>query len=247
MTALQPASSQAPAQATGQALAEIPEADAETVSRWLDENEAILVDVRETSEYEQEHIPGSMLVPLSVFNPDRFPRITGKTLVLHCAVGKRSAAAALQLRKAGYLPPAINLTGGIRAWKDAGLHTEIQDLAPIEGHEPAPAPATAPHADSTGDEGPAVHPGRVLVTEYMEPLGISQERLAADLDVAPRMIWEVAEGMRPVDTDLAFRLARYFSTCEEFWLRLQMAFDLEKARHDLGGKINSRIKPVKAA
>jgi len=243
MTALQAASVQTPAQA----LADIPEVDAETVNRWLDEDQAILVDVRETSEYEQEHIPGSMLVPLSVFNPERFPRITGKKLVLHCAVGKRSAAAALQLRKAGYLPPAINLAGGIRAWKDAGLHTEIQDLAPIVGHQPAPAPASAPHADSAENEGPAVHPGRVLVTEYMEPLAISQERLAADIDVAPRQIWEVVEGVRPVDTDLAFRLARYFSTCEEFWLRLQMAFDLEKARHDLGGKINRRIKPVKAA
>ena len=75
------------------------EVDADTVNSWLDGQQAVLVDVRETTEYEQEHIPGSVLVPLSVLDPERFPWITAKKLVFHCAVGKRSAAAAKQLMK----------------------------------------------------------------------------------------------------------------------------------------------------
>ncbi|NQU56784.1 MAG: rhodanese-like domain-containing protein, partial [Rhodospirillales bacterium] len=69
---------------------ELEEADVETVARWLANGEALLVDVRETSEFEQEHIPGAMLVPLSMLDADTFPRITIKKLVLHCAIGKRS-------------------------------------------------------------------------------------------------------------------------------------------------------------
>ena len=109
------------------------EVDAETVNNWLDGQQAVLVDVRETTEYEQEHIPGSVLVPLSVFDPERFPWITAKKLVFHCAVGKRSAAAAKQLMQEGH-PQLYNLAGGINAWKEAGLVTEIQFI-----------PAAAPH------------------------------------------------------------------------------------------------------
>lgn len=212
------------------------EAGAPTVYRWLENNEAILVDVRETSEYEQEHIPGSLLLPLSAFDPERFPRIEGKKLVLHCAVGKRSAAAQIQLRKTGYRPPAINMAGGLRAWKDAGLPTEIQDTIPPEA-SPGPGVALLP-ADM-----PAYHPGRVLVEEYLGPLGVSRARLARDIGVAPKRIGDVVRGKRRIDADLAFRLARYFSTCEEFWLRLQMAFDLDKARHEMGARIRREIKP----
>lgn len=212
------------------------EAGVQTVYRWLENNEAVLVDVRETSEYEQEHIPGSLLVPLSAFDPERFPRIEGKKLVLHCAVGKRSAAALIQLCKTGYQPPAINMTGGIRAWKDAGLPTEIQDTIPLDA-SPGPGVALLP-ADA-----PAHHPGRVLVDEYLDPLGISQARLARDIGVAPKRIGDIVHGKRRIDADLAFRLARYFSTCEEFWLRLQMAFDLDKARHEIGARVRREIKP----
>jgi rhodanese-related sulfurtransferase len=105
------------------------EVDANTVDGWLEGQQAVLVDVRETTEYEQEHIPGSVLVPLSVFDPERFPWITNKKLVFHCAVGKRSAAAAKQLMKEGH-PQLYNLAGGIQAWKEAGLITEIQFIPP---------------------------------------------------------------------------------------------------------------------
>ncbi len=211
------------------------EATVLTVYRWLENNEAILIDVRETSEYEQEHIPGSLLVPLSALNPERFPRIEGKKLVLHCAVGKRSAAAQIQLCKTGHQPPAINMTGGLRAWKDAGLPTEIQDTIPPEADRARIAllPTNAP----------AHHPGHVLIKEYLGPLGISQARLARDIGVAPKRISDIVHAKRRVDADLAFRLARYLSTCEEFWLRLQMVFDLDKTRHEMGARIRREIKP----
>ncbi len=210
-----------------------------TVYRWLESNQAILVDVRETSEYEQEHIPGSLLAPLSTLDPKRFPRIEAKKLVLHCAIGKRSAAAQIQLWKTGYQPPAINMTGGLRAWKDAGLPTEIQDLIPPE----TPPEHTALLAADT----PAHHPGRVLVDEYLGPLGISQAGLARDIGVAPRRIGDIIHARRGIDAGMAFRLARYFSTCEEFWLRLQMAFDLDKARHEIGARVRRQIKPRQGA
>ena len=81
------------------------EVDANTVDGWLEGQQAVLVDVRETTEYEQEHIPGSVLVPLSVFDPERFPWITNKKLVFHCAVGKRSAAeiGRASCRERGYI------------------------------------------------------------------------------------------------------------------------------------------------
>ncbi|HEC14136.1 MAG TPA: addiction module antidote protein, HigA family [Rhodospirillales bacterium] len=219
----------------------IVEAKAKTVANWLAAGTAVLIDVRETSEYEQEHIPGSMLVPLSVLDADKFPRITGKKLVIHCAVGKRSAAAVRQLIKAGYTPPAINLEGGLRAWKAAGLETEIQDVPYI-------SPAVAARAvEAHPSNTPAAHPGRVLMEEYMKPLGLSQSRVAREIGIPPRRLAEVIHAKRAITTDLAFRLARYFSTCEEFWLRLQMAFDLDRTRLYAGEKIRREITPLKAA
>lgn len=230
-------------------LPPIVEAKAETVADWLADGTAVLIDVRETSEYEQEHIPGSMLVPLSVLDADRFPRITDKKLVIHCAVGKRSAAAVRQLIKAGYTPPAINLEGGLRAWKDAGLETEIQDLTPHE-HPDVPyisSEVAARAVEAHPSDIPAVHPGRVLMEEYLKPLGLSQSRIAREIGVSPRRLAEVIHARRPITTDLAFRLARYLSTCEEFWLRLQMAYDLERTRRYSGERIRREITPLKAA
>ncbi|NQV83978.1 MAG: rhodanese-like domain-containing protein [Rhodospirillales bacterium] len=108
---------------------DVPEADALTVRRWLEAGEIVLVDVRETSEYEQEHIPGAVLCPLSVFDPDVFPKIPEKMVVLHCAIGRRSAAAAKQLLGTGHTR-IINLAGGIKAWKEAGGPTETQFIVP---------------------------------------------------------------------------------------------------------------------
>jgi rhodanese-related sulfurtransferase len=101
---------------------EIPEIDAKTVFKWLESGRAVLVDVRETDEYEMEHVSGSLLSPLSMFEPELFPAFPEKHVVLFCAIGKRSAAAAKQLKKAGY-DDVANLTGGLQAWKEAGCPT----------------------------------------------------------------------------------------------------------------------------
>lgn len=102
---------------------EVPETDALTVSGWMEDGDVLLVDVRETSEYEFEHVPGALLHPLSFLDPDTFPVITEKKVVLMCEAGKRSLAAGKQLLKAGY-PAVLSLEGGINAWRDADLETE---------------------------------------------------------------------------------------------------------------------------
>lgn len=95
----------------------------ETLSGWLETGAALLVDVRETREYDAEYIPGALLMPLSSFEPERLPVLGAIPLVLHCAVGKRSLAAARMLLNAGH-PRVLHLEGGLDAWKAAGLDTE---------------------------------------------------------------------------------------------------------------------------
>lgn len=85
--------------------------------------EALLVDVREVSEYENERIPGAFLMPLSFFDAARFPYIPGKRVILMCAVGKRSAAAAKQLMEVGFRT-VHHMKGGLTAWKQHGLATD---------------------------------------------------------------------------------------------------------------------------
>ena len=102
---------------------ELPTVDALAASQWLEGGDAVLVDVRETHEYEYENIPGSLLLPLSFLVPERFPVIADKKVVLLCAVGKRSAAAQTQLVKLG-LANIFNLSGGLDAWTKAGLETQ---------------------------------------------------------------------------------------------------------------------------
>ncbi len=231
------------------AVLDVIEVDAATVNRWLDDHEAVLVDVRETSEYEQEHIPGSMLVPLSVFDPERFPRISGKKVVFHCAVGKRSAAAGKQLLKEGYAQ-VYNLRGGIQTWKEAGFATEVQ-LAPATVPEDIPLSAKdrrSLESAASGDQReatrpPHLHPGEVLLKEFLEPLGLSQRQLARDIRVAPRRIGDIVRGKRAVSVDTALRLARYFSTSVEFWLRLQMDYALEKARGVSAKRVRREVRP----
>lgn len=94
---------------------------------------------------------------------------------------------------------------------------------------------------------PNVHPGEVLLEEFLKPLGLSQNRLARLIGVPPRRINEIVLGKRAVSPDTALRLARYFGTSEEFWLGLQMDFDLEEARHAAGDRIKREIKPSKTA
>ena len=84
---------------------------------------------------------------------------------------------------------------------------------------------------------PNVHPGEVLLEEFLGPLGLSQNRLARELGVPPRRINEIVHGKRSVTADTALRLARYFGTSERFWLGLQMDCDLEETRRRLGDRL----------
>jgi rhodanese-related sulfurtransferase len=102
---------------------ELLEVDAATVGGWLDTGQAILVDVREASEYEFENVPGSFLLPLSFLDANRFPAITDKKVVFLCAMGKRGATAQRIIAGTG-LPHIYNLIGGLEGWKKAGLETQ---------------------------------------------------------------------------------------------------------------------------
>lgn len=94
---------------------------------------------------------------------------------------------------------------------------------------------------------PNIHPGEVLLKEFLEPLGISQNRLARDISVPPRRINEIVLGKRAITSDTALRLARYFGTSERFWLGLQIDFDLEEARKTLFDRLEREVKPLAPA
>lgn len=94
---------------------------------------------------------------------------------------------------------------------------------------------------------PNVHPGEVLLLEFLGPMGISQNRLARSLGVPPRRVNEIVLGKRAVTPDTALRLARYFGTSERFWLGLQMDFDLEEAHRLCGRKIERDVIPAAVA
>jgi addiction module HigA family antidote len=80
-----------------------------------------------------------------------------------------------------------------------------------------------------------LHPGEILREEFLQPLGITQYRLAKDISVPPRRINEIVHGLRNITADTALRLARYFGTSERFWLNLQSRYDLESEKDRLGG------------
>jgi antitoxin HigA-1 len=84
---------------------------------------------------------------------------------------------------------------------------------------------------------PNIHPGEVLLEEFLRPNGISQNALAVSVGVSPRRINEIVLGKRAITADTALRLAHYFGTSEQFWMALQASFDLEEARKKLGAAI----------
>lgn len=92
---------------------------------------------------------------------------------------------------------------------------------------------------------PPVHPGEILLEEFLKPLGMSQYRLAKDLHVPPRRINEIVHSLRSITADTALRLARYFETSDRFWLNLQARYDLEVERDRLGDRLKKEI-PVLA-
>ncbi len=94
---------------------------------------------------------------------------------------------------------------------------------------------------------PNIHPGEILLEEFLKPLGISQNRLAREIRVPPRRVNEIVLGKRAITPDTALRLARYFAVSERFWLGLQMDFDLEEAKVALAATLEREIKPVASA
>ena len=86
-----------------------------------------------------------------------------------------------------------------------------------------------------------IHPGEILLEEFLAPLEISQNRLARDIGVPPRRINEIVHGKRSVTADTALRLARYFATSEAFWMGLQADYDLEQARDSLGDRLEREV------
>ena len=87
-----------------------------------------------------------------------------------------------------------------------------------------------------------IHPGEILLEDFMNPLGLSQYRLAHDIGVTPIRISQIVNGQRAVTVDTAMRLARYFGTSAAVWLRLQVRYDLEVAEKQLSKRINREVK-----
>ena len=91
-----------------------------------------------------------------------------------------------------------------------------------------------------------VHPGEILLEEFLRPLEVSQYQLAKAVDVPARRINEIVHGQRRISADTALRLARYFGTSERFWMNLQARYDLEVEKDKLGGALDD-IQPLSAA
>jgi len=89
---------------------------------------------------------------------------------------------------------------------------------------------------------PPIHPGEVLLEDFMKPLKLSQYRLAKDIGVTPIRISQIVNGKRSITVDTAMRLARYFGTSAAVWLRLQVRYDLEVAEQELSERIKREVK-----
>ena len=92
-----------------------------------------------------------------------------------------------------------------------------------------------------------IHPGEVLLEEFLLPLGISQYRLAADITVPPRRINEIVLGKRSISPDTALRLSRYFGLSEQFWINLQTRFDIETEKDKLADRLEREVRILQAA
>ena len=88
-----------------------------------------------------------------------------------------------------------------------------------------------------------VHPGEVLMKDFLEPMEISQYRLAKSISVSPRRINEIVHGKRAITADTALRLGIFFAMEEQFWLNLQSHFDLEMAKHETGDRLKAEVAP----
>lgn len=89
-----------------------------------------------------------------------------------------------------------------------------------------------------------IHPGEVLFEEFLEPMGLSQYRLAKDIGVSQIRISQIVRGQRAVTADTAMRLSRYFGNSVDFWLGLQMQFDIETAEDESRDRIDREVTPL---
>ncbi len=94
---------------------------------------------------------------------------------------------------------------------------------------------------------PPIHPGEILLEEFLKPMGVSQYRLSKDIGVPPRRINEIVHGKRSITADTALRLARYFGTSERFWMNLQSRYDLELEKDKLGRRLIDEVHPIAQA
>lgn len=92
-----------------------------------------------------------------------------------------------------------------------------------------------------------VHPGEVLLEEFLKPMGLSQNRLALDMGVPPRRINEIVLGKRSISADTALRLGRFFGMSPQFWLGLQMDYDLDVTADALAARLEREVKPYTLA
>ncbi|GJD98645.1 HigA family addiction module antitoxin [Methylobacterium isbiliense] len=91
-----------------------------------------------------------------------------------------------------------------------------------------------------------IHPGEILLEDFLKPLDVSQNRLARDIDVPVSPVAGIVRGERAITADTALRLARFFGTSAEMWLGLQSDYDLRMARRAAGPEIQARVRPLAA-
>ena len=91
---------------------------------------------------------------------------------------------------------------------------------------------------------PPIHPGEILLKDFLKPLGISQYRLAKSINVSPRRINEIVHGNRSISADTALRLSRFFGTTERLWMNLQTRYDLELEKDKFGDRLNKEVEAL---
>jgi len=104
------------------------------------------------------------------------------------------------------------------------------------------SPTTTEHPTMSEAKIDPIHPGEILLTEFLEPMGLSQNKLAISIGVPARRINEIVHGKRAVTADTALRLGRYFNMSPRFWLGLQMDYDLDVAEDGLGDRLDKEVR-----
>lgn len=91
---------------------------------------------------------------------------------------------------------------------------------------------------------PPIHPGKILMEDFLEPMGISQYRLAKDISVSPRRINEIVHEKRSITADTALRLGRFFGMTPQFWMNLQNRYDLETTEDLIGKRLDNEVNAL---